>query len=70
MLAGVDGKRVKLKVRARLLPQAFAAVTLRVPLVKLAGTERVMLFPLFAAMVQLAGTVQLYEVAPVTAATE
>ena len=70
MLAGVEGKRVKLRERAVLFPQALDAITLNDPVVKFDDTIKLMLFPLLAAMLQLAGTDQLYDVAPATAVTE
>jgi hypothetical protein len=59
MLAGAEGKRVKLSERAVLFPHALDAITLSEPVVKFEGTTKLMLFPLLAAMLQLAGTAQL-----------
>jgi hypothetical protein len=57
MVEGVEGKRVKLNVRAVLNPQVFDERTLKVPLVKLPGMLNEMLVPLLAVIVQPAGAV-------------
>ena len=57
MAAGVEGKRVKLNVRAVLNPQVFDAFTLKVPLVKFPGMLNEILVPLLAVIVQPAGAV-------------
>jgi hypothetical protein len=70
MDAGVAGRRLKLMLRAVPAPHPFTAATVMFPLVKLLPKLTVMLVPLLVAMLAPVGTVQLYDVAPDTAAIE
>ena len=66
--AGAAGKPDKASVRATLFPQAFTATTLNVPKTKPDGMPIVMAVPVLVRMLQPAAAVQLYELAPATAA--
>jgi hypothetical protein len=57
-------------LRAVPAPQAFTAATVIFPLVKILPKFTVMLVPLFETILAPVGTVQLYDVAPDTAAIE
>ena len=70
MDAGVDGNLLNVMLRAVPEPQAFTALTVIEPLLKLLVKFTVMLVPLFVTILAPAGTVQLYDVAPDTAAIE
>ena len=70
MEAGVEGNLVSDKVLEVDVPQAFVADTDSVPEIKDEGISMEMEVPLFTVRLQPAGTVQLYEVAPETAAME
>ena len=57
-------------LRAVPAPHPFTAATVMFPLVKLLPKLTVMLVPLFVTILAPVGTVQLYDVAPDTAAIE
>ncbi len=66
MLAGAAGTERTVSERAVLLPQPLVAATFTVPLTKPAGKVTEMeLVPSPLLMIALAGTVQLYDDAPV-----
>lgn len=70
MLNGVAGNLVSVALLDELPPQAFAAVTDKVPEINVEDMFSVMEFPLLVIMVHPLGTIQLYAVAPVTGEME
>lgn len=66
MLAGVAGTAVSVVLRDDVAPQELVTVTDNVPDVKELGMLSEMDVPVLDTIVQPAGTVQLYEVAPAT----
>ena len=66
MLAGVAGTALSVVLRDDVAPQELVTVTDNVPDVKELGMLSEMDVPVFDTIVQPAGTVQLYEVAPAT----
>jgi parallel beta-helix repeat protein len=68
MVPGCEGSLVSESVLEVEFPQPLLATTANVPVVKLEATLMLILVPVFEIIVQLAGGVQTYPVAPVTAA--
>ena len=68
MDAGAAGMPDRTSVRATLFPHAFTATTLNVPNEKPDGMLIVIAVPVLVKMLQPAAAVQLYELAPATAA--
>lgn len=69
MLTGVAGNAVSANVFVTLTPHVLVTTNVNVPVVNVLGIFITMLLPLFVAIEQPAGTVQLYVDAPVTAVT-
>jgi hypothetical protein len=70
MVPGCEGSLVSESVLEVEFPQPLLATTANVPVMKLEATLMLILVPVFETIVQLAGGVQTYPVAPVTAAIE